>query len=84
MLKIVYWILRKLNDGVPSRLEVKHAMGRLFTSGIPLTLKIQESMILYKQGASLEDIAEFHNCTRERVRQHLVKGVWRSYGNSEL
>ena len=67
---LYFKLLRKLNDGVPSTTEVVFV---LRTKDIKNT-KILQSMAMYSVGASLEEIATFQDVTRERIRQHLLKG----------
>jgi len=64
-----YRILRKFNDGVPTRNEVWFKTSK----DQSLTPRISAIVACYLIGLSLEQIAKRHDCTRERVRQILLK-----------
>ena len=68
MRTLYFYILRKFNDGNPSRSEVAYCLKK------PHTLRIRYAMTHYIMGKSYEEIAKEMGCTRERIRQLLIKG----------
>jgi hypothetical protein len=69
MKRIWYWFVRLLNDGVPGRKEVWESVN-LRKNGA----KITQVMGWYATGMEIHEIAEMNECTRERIRQMLIKG----------
>lgn len=74
--KFLLWILYNLNKGEPSRAEIGLAWG-LYSDGNDyyLTERIKCMMTDYIDGWDFEEIAIKNKCTRERVRQCLMKGT---------
>ena len=72
LLFLYFDFLRYFNDGDPSMKEVSWATSKLTVDDI--SYKIVISMIYYEIGNSLERIADAQKVTRERIRQHILKG----------
>ena len=71
MRHLFYSLLRKLNDGVPSRSEVLWAVKKLGEHGV--SSGIYSGMQLYLL-LDMEEAADELDITRERLRQYLMKG----------
>lgn len=69
-LRLKFQLLRKFNDGEPSRAEVVWALEH-----VSLTMRIMSVMLMYSEGENYDTIATHHGVTRERVRQLIQKGV---------
>jgi hypothetical protein len=69
-LKQLYWRWYFLRYSIPASGEVEWAISRYVHSP-----RILKAMLLYIYGQSLEEIAVTMECTRERIRQMLNKGV---------
>lgn len=83
-MKFLFKLLRKFNDGIPTRMEVRrslkfiyHHVGIIYTSG--LSDRILNMMNDYIAGDDLSKVGKSHGVTRERVRQCLIKGCRVSY-----
>jgi hypothetical protein len=69
-LRLYFWVLRKFNDNMPSRREIKWALdNRRYTPRIHMALRY------YSCGYSIDGIATLTLSTRERVRQYILKGA---------
>lgn len=42
------------------------------------TKRIQRALLMYAQGRTIREIAQFHSCTPERVRVMILKGIRRA------
>ena len=68
-----FLLLFRLNDNYPSRFEVEWALG----TGFQTTPRIYLAMMLYitsKDRFGVERAAQRLGCTRERIRQMIIKG----------
>jgi len=70
MKHLYFWFLRKLNDGVPSRVECEWALSK----HMPYSDGIAHAIKCYVAGLTLEQVADLLGVTRERIRQYLLKG----------
>lgn len=84
--RLLFWILRKLNNGEVHRIEVAWAVNQLiynrFFRFTDSNDRMVNMMTLYVRKHSLERISKLYNIPRERVRQVINKGVRqaRNYG----
>lgn len=77
--KIKFWILRKFNDGEPSREEALWAIAY----SARLSPRIQIALVAYAGGSTLEQIGNSMSFTRERARQLVRKAVRNAWQLSE-
>jgi len=73
--RALLWLLGKTNTGEPGRLEVGLAWNCYMDGDNYLTERIENMMIDYIDGWDFEEIAQRNKCTRERVRQCILKGI---------
>ena len=72
LIKLFFLLLRKMNDGFPTRAEVKfllNASNRTYVRNVAL------SVVRYKNGLEIEDIAKSLQCSQIRVKGLVEKGV---------
>lgn len=79
-MRIFFAILRKLNNDIPTRWEVRTCLmtinGR---TDLGLSDRIMDMMWIYVNGRELEHIRDFHGVSYERVRQCLMRGCKIAY-----
>lgn len=72
--RLLFWLLRFFNGREPSPLEAYWA-----AVYCRHTVRIEWALLYYGAGAGLEQTAKNLNCTRERVRQMVRKGVRKAH-----
>lgn len=76
MIHIWFKFLRLLDNDIPSSQEAKWALDKY-----PHTERVKIALRLRSVGISLEIMStQVFNCTRERIRQLLMKGIRQSKG----
>lgn len=72
LIRLFFLLLRKTNDDFPTRAEVKfllNASNRTYLKNVAL------SIVRYKNGLEIEDIANSLQCSQMRVKELIEKGV---------
>lgn len=70
MKELLFKLFRLFNDGKPSRVEASWKAQKYLHNN-----RVKQALVGYGMlNMSLEDIAKDMNCTRERVRQLILKG----------
>jgi hypothetical protein len=75
MVKFLFSILRGLNDGWPTQMEVRYCLKLVGDrTDVGLSDRIMRMMWAYVNGIEVPVIRDLHGVTYERVRQCLLKG----------
>ena len=79
-MRIFFAILRKLNNDIPTRWEVRTCLMKINgRTDLGLSDRIIRMMWGYVNGFELEHIRDLHGVTYERVRQCLIRGCVVAY-----
>lgn len=70
MIRHFFWWLHRRKHGYPSQDEIFVLFPRIHALSTP---RIREASLHYMMGYSICEIAERMNCTRERIRQMIMK-----------